>query len=71
MSFEKLIDTILEEMPDLNKWKRDFLAHNFKLQCQLRGRHNFLNMARYGGKNESNLLLVVFDIGCLFHDLDH
>ena len=53
MSFEELIDTILAKMPDLNKWKRDFLAHNFKLQCQLRGRHNFLNMSRYGGKNES------------------
>jgi len=53
MSFEELTRTILEKMPELNKSKRDFLVHNFKLQCQLRGRHNFLNMARYGGKNES------------------
>jgi len=53
MSYEELTSTILEKMPNLNKQKRDFLAHNFKLQCQLRGRHNFLNMARYGGKNES------------------
>lgn len=40
-------------MPKITKWQLEFILHNYELQCQLRGRHNFLNMARYGDKNES------------------
>lgn len=52
LKYIELIQLILRKMPDITKWQLEFILHNFELQCQLRGRHNFLNMARYGGKNE-------------------
>jgi hypothetical protein len=53
MSILELTSTILSKIPDINKWQLEFLLHNFSHQCTLRGRHNFLNMARYSSKNES------------------
>ena len=38
-------------MSNISKWQTIFLVTNFELQ--LRGRHNFLNMSRYGAYNES------------------
>lgn len=53
MSLLELTNAILLKMPDITKWQLEFLLHNFKHQCTIRGRHNFLNMARYSSKNES------------------
>jgi hypothetical protein len=53
MSILELTSTILSKMSDINKWQLEFLLHNFSHQCTVRGRHNFLNMARYSSKNES------------------
>lgn len=53
MSVKTLTSTILDKMSNISKWQSDFLLQNFELQCQLRGRHNFLNMSRYGKLNES------------------
>ena len=52
LKYIELIQTLLEKMPELTSWQLEFILHNFELQCQLRGRHNFLNMSRYGDKNE-------------------
>jgi len=53
MNVKTLTGTILSKMSDTDKWQRDFLIKNFDLQCRMRGRHNFLNMARYSSMNES------------------
>ena len=48
MNVETLTSTILREMPDINKWQRDFFHHHLTL----RGRYTYLNFERYGQKNE-------------------
>ena len=53
MNVKTLTAAILDKMPEINKWQRDFLIENFDLQCRMRGRHNFLNMSRYSDLNES------------------
>lgn len=53
MSLLELTRTILQKMPDINEWQLEFLLHNFEHQCSIRGKHNFVNMARYSTKNES------------------
>ena len=53
MNVKTLTATILDKMPEIGKWQRDFLIENFDLQCRMRGRHNFLNMTRYSSMNES------------------
>ncbi len=52
MSIEILINHILEKMPNINKWQRDFLVHLFSTFLIVRGRYNFENLSRYGGLNE-------------------
>lgn len=52
MSIETLTSTILRQMPDINKWQRDFFHHLLGLFLSLRGRYTYLNLSRYGRKNE-------------------
>jgi len=52
MSIETLSNDILEKMPNINKWQRDFLVHLFSTFMIVRGRYNFENLSRYGGLNE-------------------
>lgn len=52
MSIETLTSTILRQMPDINKWQRDFFHHLLGLFLSLRGRYTYLNLGRYGRKNE-------------------
>ena len=52
MSIETLTSAILREMPEINKWQRDFFLHLLGLFLTLRGRYTFLNLERYGGMNE-------------------
>lgn len=47
-----LIDAILGKMPDMNKWRKDFIRHAVHLFLCMRGRHNFENMERYGSYDE-------------------
>jgi len=49
---EALIAAIIEKMPVLNKARKDFMLTIFMLFMGLRGRYNFLNMARYGQYSE-------------------
>jgi hypothetical protein len=52
MNVETLTSAILQQMPDINKWQRDFFYHHLGLFLSLRGRYNYLNFERYGQKNE-------------------
>jgi hypothetical protein len=55
MNVKTLTGTILGKMSGIGKWQNGFLVENFDLQCRVRGRHNFTNMARYGQVNEGTL----------------
>lgn len=48
MSIETLTEAILGKMSGVNKWRRNFLGHLFRLFLSMRGRYTFLNAARYG-----------------------
>ncbi len=48
MCIETLTETILGKMSGMNKWRRDFLRHLFRLFLSMRGRYTFLNAERYG-----------------------
>jgi hypothetical protein len=45
---EILARQILEKLPGVGAWQRKFLIHLFVLWLSIRGRHNFVNLARYG-----------------------
>jgi hypothetical protein len=45
---EAFIDAIIRKMTGLNKARQKFIIRIFMLYLGLRGRYNFLNMARYG-----------------------
>lgn len=51
---EALVSSILEKMAGLNKARKKFILHLFLLFLGLRGRYNFLNMARYGSYSEQS-----------------
>lgn len=48
MNVETLTRLILNKMPDIGKWQRDFMIHLMPLLLTIRGRHNFENLSRYG-----------------------
>ena len=49
---EALIGAIIGKMSGLNKSRLKFMTSVFMLYLGLRGRYNFLNMARYGDYSE-------------------
>jgi len=51
---EVLVIAILDKMDGLNKARKQFMLHIFQLFLGLRGRYNFLNMARYGTYSEQS-----------------
>lgn len=51
---EALVTAILDKMAGLNKARKKFMLHLFQLFLGLRGRYNFLNMARYGTYSEQS-----------------
>jgi hypothetical protein len=52
MNVETITRLILNKMPDIGKWQRDFMIHLMPLLLTIRGRHNFENLSRYGTFNE-------------------
>ena len=50
---ETLATSILRNQVNLRAWQRKFLLHLFVLWLSMEGRHNFVNMARYGDFVES------------------
>ena len=53
MNVETLTRIIMDKMPDIGKWQRDFMIHLMPLLLTIRGRHNFENLSRYGSSNEA------------------
>jgi hypothetical protein len=43
---------MLDKLPNINQWRRDFLIETFILFLSIRGRINFLQLARYGKYKE-------------------
>lgn len=51
---EDLISTIVEKINGINKSRKKFITHVLILLMGIRGRYNFLNMARYGNYSEQS-----------------
>ena len=52
MSIKILTEQILQNIPTVGKWQRKFIVHLFTLWLSARGRHNYINLARYGHYGE-------------------
>jgi len=48
MSIKTLTEQILNKIPTIGKWQSKFIIHLFSLWLSIRGRHNYINLARYG-----------------------
>ncbi len=51
-SYKSLIISMLDRLPKINQWRRDFLIETFILFLSIRGRINFLQLGRYGKYKE-------------------
>jgi hypothetical protein len=51
-TYNKLIMSMLEKMPNINKRRKDFLLEIFVLMLSIKGRINFLQLSRYGNFKE-------------------
>jgi hypothetical protein len=47
-TYKSLIDSVLIKLSNINQWREDFLIETFILFLSIRGRINFLQLARYG-----------------------
>ena len=52
MSIKTLTEQILGKISTTNKWQTKFIIHFFELWFKVRGRHNYVNIARYGHLGE-------------------
>ena len=50
--YKSLIISMLDKLPNINQWRRDFLIETFILFLSIRGRINFLQLGRYGKYKE-------------------
>ena len=51
-TYRSLIISMLDKLPNINQWRKDFLIETFILFLSIRGRINFLQLARYGKHKE-------------------
>jgi len=51
-NYKSLIISMLDKLSNINQWRRDFLIETFILFLSIRGRINFLQLARYGKHKE-------------------
>jgi len=51
-NYKSLIISMLDRLSNINQWRRDFLIETFILFLSIRGRINFLQLARYGKHKE-------------------
>lgn len=52
MSIKTLTEQILEKISVTGKYQTKFIIHFFELWFKIRGRHNYINIARYGHLGE-------------------
>ncbi|WP_147272016.1 hypothetical protein [Marinilabilia salmonicolor] len=50
--YKKLIYSVLEKLPNINQWRKVFVIETLILFMSIRGRVNFLQLARYGKYKE-------------------
>jgi len=50
--YKVLISSMIDKIPNINLWRRTFLIETFILFMSIRGRINFLQLARYGKYKE-------------------
>lgn len=50
--YNALISSMIDKMSNINQWRRSFLIETFILFMSIRGRINFLQLARYGKHKE-------------------
>ena len=50
--YKALISNIIDKLSNINQWRRDFLIETLILFMSIRGRINFLQLARYGKHKE-------------------
>ena len=50
--YNALISSMIDRLPDINQWRRTFLMETLILFLSIRGRINFLQLARYGKYKE-------------------
>jgi len=51
-AYKRLIIRVLDKLSNINQWREDFLIETFILFLSIRGRINFLQLARYGKHKE-------------------
>ena len=49
---KRLINSALDNLPNINQWRRAFLIETLILFMSIRGRINFLQLAKYGKYKE-------------------
>jgi hypothetical protein len=47
-TYNQLIISMLDKLSNINQWRKDFILETFVLFLSIRGRINFLQLARYG-----------------------
>ncbi len=50
--YNQLIISMLDKLSNINQWRKDFILETFVLFLPIRGRINFLQLARYGRHKE-------------------
>lgn len=51
-TYKQLIINVLDKLSNINQWRKDFILETFILFLSIRGRINFLQLARYGKHEE-------------------
>jgi len=51
-TYNQLIINVLAKLSNINQWRKDFILETFILFLSIRGRINFLQLARYGKHEE-------------------
>lgn len=51
-TYNHLIISMLDKLSNINQWRKDFIIETFVLFLSIRGRINFLQLARYGKQKE-------------------
>ena len=51
-TYNQLIISMLDKLSNINQWRKDFILETFVLFLSIRGRINFLQLARYGKHKE-------------------
>jgi hypothetical protein len=53
-SYKDVTKNILDKMPNIGKWQYYFILETFGLLLSIKGRLNFLGLARYGKRGEQH-----------------